>query len=243
MAEAERQVVLRPEAAGRHEAKYLVNEDVAHAIASFALPWVQPDPYTVGPRASYEIRSLYFDSPDFRLYRSTMDGLAERYKLRVRRYPGCPIYFLECKRKNRDLILKSRRKLVVPSMQDVVAWLGKAQLDDSEYVAQATRIGAQPVLDVGYERQAYVGAYHLGTRLTFDRQLCFAGVEDLEIGDAAKDWRPVGVDGVVLELKFFRGMPGWMQEIVRRFGLRRCSFSKYCLAVQAWRRGTPLFSR
>ncbi|MCB9890941.1 MAG: polyphosphate polymerase domain-containing protein [Planctomycetes bacterium] len=233
-------VVLQPAPAGRHEAKYVVTDEVANLIRDFAYPWVLPDAHVRGPRSSYVIRSVYLDSPDYRLYRSTIDGLAQRYKLRIRRYAGGSNYFLEVKRKDRDLILKSRRELPAKSLAEVVDWLARAPLDDSDFVERTNRIIAQPVLDIAYERQAFVGAYHLGTRLTFDRDLRYAAVDDLDTPDDDKEWKSTGIDGVVVELKFFRGMPGWMQEIVRRFGLKRVSFSKYCLSVQARRRESPL---
>ena len=54
-------------------------------------------------------RSLYFDTPDFRLYNMHVNGRADRYKVRSREYTDSQLSFLEVKHKtNKDRTIKDR---------------------------------------------------------------------------------------------------------------------------------------
>ncbi len=71
----------------RHECKYLISERLAARIRDYVHPYVAPDSHAAAsPDLSYDITSLYLDSPDLRLLRETEEGLLNRIKLRIRSY-------------------------------------------------------------------------------------------------------------------------------------------------------------
>ena len=59
---------------------------------------------------SYPVHSLYLDTSGLVLFRSTIDGLKNRFKLRIRFYDDNPRHpaFLEIKRRLTDVICKER---------------------------------------------------------------------------------------------------------------------------------------
>ncbi len=95
----------------RFERKYVVTESAADAIRRFVTSYLELDEYMAGKGPTgYRIYSLYFDTPDFALYRQTMGGLKNRYKLRIRFYDENAFSpaFLEVKRRTTETIHKLR---------------------------------------------------------------------------------------------------------------------------------------
>ena len=86
----------------RFEFKYIVSEPCAAAVRDFVRSYLEPDPYADPEQGnSYQLSSLYLDTPDLSLYRQTVTGQKNRFKLRIRFYddnPGSPT-LLELKRR------------------------------------------------------------------------------------------------------------------------------------------------
>ncbi len=94
----------------RFEFKYIIREPVALAIRDFVRSYLVIDEYGATlPNLSYPVHSLYLDSPDLKLYHSTINGDKNRFKLRLRFYedrPKAPVYF-EIKRRVNNTIRSS----------------------------------------------------------------------------------------------------------------------------------------
>lgn len=69
----------------RHELKHVVTQADALAIRS-RLSRLLPVDCNAGPDGRYQIRSLYFDTPEDRALREKMDGLPFKEKFRLRFY-------------------------------------------------------------------------------------------------------------------------------------------------------------
>lgn len=226
----------------RHECKYLISEESAAAIRSYASPYLKPDPYAAAePDLSYDISSLYLDSPDLKLFRETEDGLLNRIKLRIRTYddaPESPV-FLEIKRRFNQLVLKGR----APVDRNVMATLLAGGAPDAsflqvdhqdcyeEFSAWMARWLAQPTVWVGYRREAYVGTINRDVRITMDRNLRCCPV-DRANGMARISWQPVETRMVVLEVKFDHSFPDWVTRLIQQFQLDRRSYSKYGMSIR-----------
>ena len=235
----------------RCELKYLVPERIAQAVREAAAPHIQPDEHsTTQPQAGYPVCSLYLDSPDWLLFRHTVEGRQQRFKLRVRLYddqPDAPV-FCEIKHRHGQVIVKQR--VLVPRAAVNEALHGRTCeysellpsgcVNDSDCAAvwrefwrmrdQINAVGRMYVL---YKREAYVGCREPQARVTFDRQLlgspCIPG-EPLQVPTTGA--APV-VRGVVLELKFDERFPHWMHQLIQRFQLERASMPKYVECVRA----------
>lgn len=233
----------------RWELKYLVSEELAMAAREFLRSYLELDGFGAKRTdLSYTIHNLYLDSEDLTLYRDTVNGTKNRYKLRLRFYednPAAPVFF-EIKRRMNDAILKQRGGVKRAAVKAVLA----GQLPASEelvsgdlrqlaavqrFVQRAAETRAVPVAHVAYEREAWISPTDNSVRVTFDRRVRIA--PEFAARFTADMDHPVAVFDplVVLELKFTGRFPDWFRELVRVFNLMQESASKYADGIS--RRG------
>src|SRR5687767_1142961 len=97
--------------AQRFELKYIIADDVALAVRDFVSSYLENDEFGATlPNLSYPVHSLYLDSSDMKLYRATINGDKNRFKLRLRFYENradAPVFF-EIKRRMNNTISKQR---------------------------------------------------------------------------------------------------------------------------------------
>jgi hypothetical protein len=236
----------------RFELKYIVSEPTAHEVRQFARNHLMPDPFANPAKGySYPIYSVYLDNPGLALMNQTLEGLKNRFKLRVRFYdnnPEHPVFF-EIKRRVNDAIVKSRAKVRRDAadrlMHAHVAWPEHSDLanpaDDRSFAALCKfcelrdKIEARPQALVAYNREAWCAPEDDSIRVTFDRVLEGAPYDkDLTFKlQRTADWVRPPTQGVVLELKFTDRFPNWMRQMVQTFNLFRRSFAKYVTCVTA----------
>ncbi len=230
----------------RYEFKYLVTEAMVPEIRRTVLSIGRRDPYA-GEDGSYTIRSLYLDTPGYHLFWANGRQQRDRFKARVRTYPGksAPT-FLEIKRRTGDVIRKTRG---VVSGDWLGLALGRRQPTAEEqrrsglanFLEKTLRYHLEPKMLVDYEREAFASDIDSYARLTVDRRVRGQAVDRWTLEADEHRWRPVDIglvaDGyresvAVLELKFERRPPRWMVGMVRRLELERRSFSKYGYTVE-----------
>src|SRR5690625_5774364 len=68
----------------RKEQKYLITKEQYHELVQQMSPYMRADKY--GVDGKYTVTSLYFDSPDHKIYYETKNKLSYRQKLRLRVY-------------------------------------------------------------------------------------------------------------------------------------------------------------
>lgn len=236
----------------RFEFKYRVPDGLAEAVRSVAAFHLEPDPF--GGGAEYLVNSLYLDSPDWLAATATREGEHERTKVRLRFYAERPngVLFLENKSRHGASILKARARVTPEVAQAILR--GETPSEGAGVEAPRNRAALdrirnftdlhdlRPRLWVRYWREAWVSPYGDGARLTFDRCVEVQAVEpDRLLEPAPQRWVYAEQDGrVILELKFDRSSPRWMQDLVHGFDLARVSCSKYYLG--ALRMGGDPFS-
>ena len=230
-----------------YECKYLLSEGQADRIRRQIEAFVEPDRHARGrPGNRYEVSSAYLDDASLRLYRETLDGLLDRYKLRVRAYtdtPSDPLYF-EVKRRRDRRISKIRarvpRDAMAAVLSDPAGHSACAGPDETAHLAsfsaRVVALRALPRVLVRYEREAYVGRFDESVRVTFDRRLCarVTGMPSSFFGEG--DWHSVEGQKVIFELKFNHSYPRWMSAVIQSLGLPRVSYSKYAHSVDVCRR-------
>ena len=189
-----------------------------------------------GPDGRYEIRSLYLDTHDLRLFHANEREAHERYKVRVRTYPDVPHapIFLEVKRRTGDVIRKTRVPL------DRSAW--PSVLDTSQ-VGEAAAAFAdlchirqlEPRSLVTYRREAWVSELDDYARVTFDFAIACTPANRWSLTPESPTWHPIDhqirtgthASVAVVEMKFAGAPPVWMHRLVHRLDLIRYAFSKY----------------
>jgi hypothetical protein len=232
----------------RYEAKYLVSEGTARAIATAIQGICSLDRYA-DQDGRYIVNNLYFDTPDLRFYTDTKHHRQNRFKPRVRYYGLRPDRYLwvELKHKRNNVTWKFRRRVDLsewPSLIDEGGSDGGA--DKSRGIADSfedavLRFQARPSLHVQYVREPYVSDIDDYGRITFDRRLAFrpaygsfdlTATDEMVCYDDAVTSMVGGVDSpVVLEIKTETRVPIWVVDLVRRFDLSQRGFSKYCYGV------------
>ncbi|NLX13257.1 MAG: polyphosphate polymerase domain-containing protein [Phycisphaerales bacterium] len=226
----------------RYEMKYLVTEAQAAMLVEYIRPHMRPDHHS--PQGSYPLASLYLDSKDLRLYRESMDGLKNRFKLRIRCYSDDPdaLCFFEIKRRMNQVIIKSRARVPRPAVAALLnkeVRLSEVSCDAHEnldqYFYYRRQINAEPLFSVRYSRQAFEGKNNDRVRITFDRNLRFRLPRVPEPGINGSGWVPWHERAVVFEIKFTEAYPAWIHHLVQQFTLQAQSVSKYArLITQAY---------
>jgi len=244
--------------ASRFELKYIVDECCAAGVRDFVRSYLEPDEYADPNKGnSYRISSLYLDNSDLFLYRQTVVGEKNRFKLRIRFYDDNPKgpAFLEIKRRVTDVILKEREKVTREGVLQLLdgkspdrSWLmanngdptaGKALLN---FCNLCDDIGAAGAVYVSYQREAYVSPNSNSIRVTFDRQLLGSLYEQgtpLSLPTEGASPRIGNGDNVILEMKFTDRFPMWMRDLAHAFNLSRTSVPKYvhCINTMGIRPG------
>jgi len=213
------------------EVKFLVDPDTAGRIRSWSRQVLPADPHGSGCYGDeYLTTSLYFDTPDFAVFRR--HGSYRRSKYRIRRYGACDEVFLERKMRTRNVLSKRRTRVHREE-------LGRLTLVDADpdwegaWFLKRLRIRRfAPAVQVSYHRSARVAETALGAiRLTVDDSLravpaaglvFHAGSGDIFIHDRA-----------IVEMKFRVATPAIFKELVGRFVLEPQRISKYRLAALA----------
>jgi hypothetical protein len=231
----------------RFEAKYLIDENKACAVGEFIQPFVSADAHG----REYLVGTTYLDSPDLRLYRGSVQGEKNRFKLRVRSYRanGNGHVYLEIKRRLDQIIMKERvsiqtdhadEYLLAPITPEVgpVSENAKDVLALHNFCSLRDCLMAVPRVDITYDREAYMSGFGENVRITFDRNIkCLPVSTYAEIREFAETPQvPVVTNSVVLEIKFTDRCPSWVGKIIQRFDLQRRSVSKYVMSVDALKR-------
>lgn len=240
----------------RLELKYMISEDKALAIRDFVRSYLELDEYSVDkPNYSYRIHSLYLDSDDMLTYWETINGVKNRFKLRLRYYddqPDSPVFF-EIKRRMNDAILKQRGGVRRPA----VDWLLAGHMPEPEHLLSPDNarqfvalqrfsqlmlsIRASPKAHVTYFREAWVSTHDNSIRVTMDRNVyCSPEFTASLRTDLQNPVKPFG-NMVVLELKFTARFPNWFKEMIETFDLVRGPAAKYADGVAML--GVEMFMR
>lgn len=161
--------------------------------------------------------TLYYDNASFLSYLQHHNGKGNRYKLRMRYYESSGETFLEVKKKtNKGSSEKNRLKTSAPSdgfLPEEVHFLERAfPFDCREF---------HPVIRTAYDRVTLVSR-ESPERITFDTGISFHD------GHRGVSY-PSLVIGEVKYKKGLRNSPA--QSAIRRMGIRKRGFSKYCTGV------------
>lgn len=231
----------------RYECKYYLTQRQYELVRNWIQPYIQPDPFAADrPGYTYTTSSLYLDSIDFRIGRMVMEGMKNRFKLRIRSYddnPQSPIY-MEIKRRISRVIEKKRIPVSREEGQGLLeGWIHPARVargdslhDLEAFLRLAEEFGALPMMRVRYEREAYEALDGEPVRITFDRELSYAFTPEANFSVNGLGWRPVMVPGIIFEIKFPDHYPFWVNEMIHGMQLQRVSIAKYVLSLQEARK-------
>jgi len=211
----------------RYELKYLLSGAQAAFLKDRLAGRMQLDQY-----GRTSIASLYYDTPDYRLIRASVEKPPFKEKIRLRSYGlatlDSPVY-LELKRKAYGIVYKRRVQSTIPLVEKFFAGSGDicagGQIN-REITSFRDYYGALvPACLIIYDREAY---FEPGgdLRLTIDYNPRYRAEQlDLTRSLAGAPLRPPG--DAILEIKVQEAMPLWLVRILDEGRIYRSSFSKY----------------
>lgn len=219
----------------RREIKYMLSAQQYAALRTALEPWMEPDAY-----GNTAIHSLYYDTPDWRLIRASLEKPVYKEKLRLRTYgdadPDSPA-FVELKKKYRGIVYK--RRTAMP-LRDAYAWLsGERQPEKKDQIHREIdwflRIyPLHPAVLLSYDRIALVGKEDPGLRVTFDSSLRWKD-RDLRLEGRGPGTLLLPRTSVLMEVKVSGALPLWLCRIFGELGIVPTSYSKYGAYYQEYR--------
>ncbi len=215
----------------RRELKFLLDEMQKAALTAILESHIAP-----GPFPESEVRNVYYDTPDYRLIRTSLEKPEYKEKLRLRSYgaakPGDAVY-VELKKKYDGVVYKRRIPL---EYRGAAAFLqGRGETPDCQigreiaYVLHFYR-NLRPMVYISYDRKAWADE-STGLRVTIDENIAFR--TDCSNLGCTGEGRPILRSGQgLLEVKARGAIPMWLAESLSTLGIRQVSFSKYGKAYE-----------
>ena len=211
----------------RVEKKYLLSEAQYDALLR-RIGWhLRPDEF-----GRSTVMSLYLDTPDHRIIRSSMEAVDYKEKLRLRSYgtarAGSTV-FLELKKKYGGVVYKRRAAMTLTEAERYLRTGIKPF--ESQIMSEldwAMRLYGRPkaAMLIACEREAWFDEAHPDLRMTFDRNIrCRENELRLDRGSAGTLLLPK--DTVLLEIKTAGAMPLWLADALDAERILPGSFSKY----------------
>ena len=215
----------------RMEKKYLLTLPVFEGFFEQIRPHIQPDEY-----GKSTICNIYYDTPDFRLIRRSLEKPVYKEKLRLRSYGTASKdekVFLELKKKYKGIVYKRRISLNYDEAQEI--------LENGERLPENSQIAKEinyfldfygdifPAVYLCYDRTAYFGADDSDLRITFDRNIRWR-TEDIDLKVEPYGEQILDRGYSLMEIKAAGSMPLWLAELLAQGGIKQTSFSKYGMA-------------
>jgi len=233
------------EAFKRREKKYLITKQQYEALVKQMSPYTRPDRF--GQNGMYTVTSLYFDSPDRKIYYETKNKLTFRRKLRLRVYDETFINdtaFFEIKQKHQKSVSKSR---VLLPLSEAYLYLGnntRTPLENyqtsnpsvSRDIHQFLQLYClRPEMIVSYDRHAFHGLDNPDLRVTFDFNLRCRN-DDLFLENGSHGKKLLDSNFIILEVKVNEHIPVWLQQMLDHLQCERKNISKFCTSLDLLRK-------
>jgi hypothetical protein len=211
----------------RVEKKYLLDELQYFTILDAIAPHMIEEKY-----GTSTILNIYYDTPDFRLIRASIEKPLYKEKLRLRGYGSVTDnseVFIEIKKKLNGVVYKRRTSMVLRDAREFLN--SNARKPGSEQVLceaawMLDSYNLVPAAAINYERAAFVGKDDPDFRLTIDRNLIGrTDSPDLIYGNIGDKFLHDG--RYLMEIKTAGGMPLRMCRLLSDLRIYPTSFSKY----------------
>lgn len=218
----------------RTEIKYLLNSNQFDSLFSFLQGFAKVDSY-----GKTRINNIYFDTPDYKLIRTSLEKPIYKEKLRLRTYGETTDdtnSFIEIKKKYDGIVYKRRVSGRYKDAFDYLVRAGKL-LDDSQISREIAGFidmyeDLRPAMRISYDRIAMAGIYDPDFRVTFDTKIEW-DTESLDLR-----YKSIGIPILkegeyMMEIKVKDSMSYELTEKLSELGIFPASFSKYGRGYEA----------
>lgn len=218
----------------RHELKYLVDDRQRRFLERELSGRMVPDAH-----GESTICNIYFDTPDFRLVRRSLEKPAYKEKLRLRSYgpaaPDQPVY-LELKKKYRGIVYKRRISMEEQVAMDFLR--GSVPLPEQSQIGREIEYFLAfyrtlvPAVHLSYDRAAFFSKEDPDLRVTFDQNIRWRAT-DLRLTQRPGGAQILRPGRSLLEIKAAAAIPLWLVRLLSGGEIYQISFSKYGSAYGA----------
>lgn len=212
----------------RCEMKYLVTGEQRKALTKVIEQYMNPDEF-----GKSTICNVYYDTPDMRMVRHSIEQPVYKEKLRMRSYgrtSNDSCVYVELKKKYREVVYKRRVSMSQSQAEGYLAGDTNSPkynqiVNEIDYILKEYK-GIAPAMYVAYDRTAYFGKEDPGFRITFDENILWRETE-LSLSSEVYG-KPLLDEGQsLLEIKISSAMPLWLSHTLCELGIYKFSFSKY----------------
>ena len=212
----------------RVEKKYLIDEEKYNQLFDRIKDYITPDRY-----GESTICNIYYDTPDHRLIRRSLEKPVYKEKFRVRSY-GVPTMedevFVELKKKFKGVVFKRRAGMTLAQTKD---FIGRGKLFGNHHqIKKEIKYflnyypDVAPAMYLSYDRTAFYATNNPELRITFDTNITYRE-EELSLEKGVWGTKLLNRGERVLEIKIPGSMPVWLAEILADLKIYPTSFSKY----------------
>jgi hypothetical protein len=178
------------------------------------------------------VQNIYYDTPDYRLIRESIEKPVYKEKLRLRCYNQIDESgkaYLEIKKKYENIVYKRRERMVY---SDAIEFVKNPPVNPETQIGRELAWfiryykNLQPAIYLGYERLAYKFRSDSAMRVTFDQNIRWRQDEiNLQIGNVGKDLLAPGE--VLMEVKSEGAYPLFLVKLFEELKIIPTSYSKY----------------
>lgn len=216
----------------RTEKKYVITLQQKEQLLDLIKDKICDDEY-----GESTVCSLYFDTDDYRLIRTSIDKPMYKEKLRLRSY-GTPqknsTVFLELKKKYKGIVYKRRETM---TLNEADLYITKGIMPKDTQImreidwAKTHYKNLLPRMSVCYDRNAYYSNVDKELRITFDKNVRYRNY-DLDLSHGSYGEKILDNNTCIMEIKALYAMPMWLCEALNVLKIYPSSFSKYGTAYR-----------
>ena len=217
----------------RRELKFLLNDFQCDAVRTALVQRMAPDPYGLST-----ICNLYYDTPDYRLIRHSLEHPVYKEKLRMRCYglaTSDADVFLELKKKYQGVVYKRRVKV---TEDEAISFMNRTgtlrkqnQITREILYFRDFYQNLRPQVYLCYDRDAWYDPVDKGFRMTLDRNIRYR-TDDLSLTAPFGGCEILKPGQTLLEVKAEGAIPLWLVDLLTREQIHKQSFSKYGKAYE-----------
>lgn len=216
----------------RYEMKFILTKDQLVAFKNAIKGHMEVDQYGKTP-----IASIYYDTPDYFLIRTSIEKPAYKEKIRLRSYglaSDTSKVYLELKRKVEGMVYKRRISLDEDTaenfLNDKVTNLKDNQVSKELIYFRDQYKHLEPKIMVIYDRTSYAEVDG-NIRLTIDESPRYR-TDNLNLHTSMEGNLLLPPGSAVLEIKVLHELPLWLVHILSENKIYKTSFSKVGTAYQ-----------
>ena len=217
----------------RTEQKYLLDEKTYMKLREKLEGKAEVDSYGLTT-----ICNIYYDTPDHRLIRASLEKPLYKEKVRVRSYgtpKGDSTVFVELKKKFEGIVYKRRVDMTLEQSgrftQNGELPMNNPQIEKELAYCFSLYDDLSPQMYLSYDRIAMYGTQDSSVRITFDSNVLYRDhALELSKGSWGKELLEKGER--IMEIKIAGAMPMWLVRILDELKIYPTSFSKYGNAYQ-----------